>query len=791
VTGISSNYESAVGTVGSDLAGEFGSLTISANGDWTYEPNDVVDNDPAAQDVFTYTITDADGDTSEATITINLSDTKAPVAGTGTAAVDDDGLSGGNAASTAGDLDADQGDAAAAVPDESVFIGSLSGFDLGGDVPVTIDLSSNVGDTLGSEAITYAWAGNTLTASSAARGAVFKVDFETDGSGATGQYTVTLLQNVLHVDDDANDENDASVTLAIKVTDSDGSFDDTGSLAITFDDDTPVAADIEEDGNVEAYVTNLSFIVDISSSMSDNDLTLTESAIATLIQEYELFGAVNLNIVQFYENNTILSEWISSDGFTVSGYLDRDQSGTDIERGLSGMVGEYDDAPMTANKDVMYFFGDGNTYDDYEVDFIAYLPTWLDFLNSGAVDSFFAYSVNTSSVLSDISALSNSNTAATPVNIDDVGDLAEAVSGTVSTQLTGNLFTEGSNLSVSYGADDGYIDSITIGSQSTNYDANNATQQINLSGVAALAGNTLSVNFLTGDYTYTVVNQLAPSFELEIGLIDGDGDSASYDYELTISSTSAPIVLDLENDGVDYMSRDSGVVFTDEATSQSVSTAWVGQDDGLLVIDADKSGTVNESKEYVFTEWSDTAETDMEAVAEVFDTNQDGVLDANDERFDEFAVWQDADSDGVTDAGELTSLIEMGVESIALDYTADSVPGNAADGDVTIHGQSAVTWSDGSTTIAEDTSFATEALDLRDLLSNDVAGDDVSSYLNVVFDGTATVIEVSNAGQFTSGDSSGGIVDQTITLEGVDLVGSDDLATTIQNMLNNGQLNSD
>lgn len=239
------------------------------------------------------------------------------------------------------------------------------------------------------------------------------------------------------------------------------------------------------------------------------------------------------------------------------------------------------------------------------------------------------------------------------------------------------------------------------------------------------------------------------------------------------------------------MSRDSGVVFTDEATSQSVSTAWVGQDDGLLVIDADKSGTVNESKEYVFTEWSDTAETDMEAVAEVFDTNQDGVLDANDGRFDEFAVWQDTDSDGVTDAGELTSLIDMGVESIALDYTADSVPGIAADGDVTIHGQSAVTWNDGSTTIAEDASFATEALDLRDLLSNDVAGDDLSSYLNVSFDGTATVIEVSNAGQFTSGDSSGGIVDQTITVEGVDLVGSDDLATIIQNMLNNGQLNSD
>jgi hypothetical protein len=136
----------------------------------------------------------------------------------------------------------------------------------------------------------------------------------------------------------------------------------------------------------------------------------------------------------------------------------------------------------------------------------------------------------------------------------------------------------------------------------------------------------------------------------------------------------------------------------------------------MLVIDANNSGTVNEPREYVFTEWSDTAQTDMEAVAEVFDTNKDGVLDAQDEQWDQFAVWQDADSDGVTDEGELVSLSELGVESIALTYNDDSESGTAADGDVIVHGRSTVTFTDGSTTIAEDVTFAISA---GDVLSDD------------------------------------------------------------------------
>ncbi|MEP4149385.1 MAG: retention module-containing protein [Halioglobus sp.] len=86
----------------------------------------------------------------------------------------------------------------------------------------------------------------------------------------------------------------------------------------------------------------------------------------------------------------------------------------------------------------------------------------------------------------------------------------------------------------------------------------------------------------------------------------------------------------------------------------------------------------------------------------------------------------------------------------------------------------------------------TDALDLRDLLVGEEAdGADLTSFLNVSFDGANTVIEVSSSGGFAEGSDGAANVDQTITLEGVDLVGTDELSTVIQNMLESGQLITD
>ena len=56
------------------LPGSFGTLTLNADGSYSYDGNPNVVPPAGATDMFVYTITDGDGDTSTTTLTINLTD---------------------------------------------------------------------------------------------------------------------------------------------------------------------------------------------------------------------------------------------------------------------------------------------------------------------------------------------------------------------------------------------------------------------------------------------------------------------------------------------------------------------------------------------------------------------------------------------------------------------------------------------------------------------------------------------------------------------------------------------
>ncbi|WP_280551543.1 hypothetical protein, partial [Halomonas sp. 25-S5] len=290
----------------------------------------------------------------------------------------------------------------------------------------------------------------------------------------------------------------------------------------------------------------------------------------------------------------------------------------------------------------------------------------------------------------------------------------------------GNQANNVASLAITVNYDDGSFGTLTTSSISgqltavhelAGFDSGKGINSVTVESNEPSGGDGFRLNDVTvGQFVSHDPDSLDYSFTLgSLAVQDGDGDTAEQAFSVHLDGSAtgsfsvSPIALDLDGDGAEYLSRDAGVVFTDENSGESVSTAWVGADDGLLVIDANNSGTVDESREYVFTEWSDTAETDMEAVREVFDTNNNGMLDAGDEAWSQFAVWQDANSDGKTDEGELSSLYQLGVESIALDYAAVSESRTDADGDVLVHGQSQVNWMDGSVTLAEDTSFAISA----------------------------------------------------------------------------------
>ena len=56
------------------LPGSYGTLTLNADGSYSYDGNPNVVPPAGATDMFVYTITDGDGDTSTTTLTINLTD---------------------------------------------------------------------------------------------------------------------------------------------------------------------------------------------------------------------------------------------------------------------------------------------------------------------------------------------------------------------------------------------------------------------------------------------------------------------------------------------------------------------------------------------------------------------------------------------------------------------------------------------------------------------------------------------------------------------------------------------
>lgn len=152
----------------------------------------------------------------------------------------------------------------------------------------------------------------------------------------------------------------------------------------------------------------------------------------------------------------------------------------------------------------------------------------------------------------------------------------------------------------------------------------------------------------------------------------------------------SPVVIDLNNDGhIDLRPLDTSSLIAVKKpsvydwNSDGVRdvTAWVGPQDGFLALDlgADGSsgpdGLINQAKELAFTLWpteeQGSTNSDLEAVRLVFDTNQDGLLSAEDARWSEFRVWQDINQNGVSEGGELSTLDQLGIKYINLIPTPD------------------------------------------------------------------------------------------------------------------------
>jgi Ca2+-binding RTX toxin-like protein len=166
-----------------------------------------------------------------------------------------------------------------------------------------------------------------------------------------------------------------------------------------------------------------------------------------------------------------------------------------------------------------------------------------------------------------------------------------------------------------------------------------------------------------------------------------------------------PVVLDLDGDGVELVARNASHAWYDLLGDGSrVHCGWVGADDGLLAIDDDGDNEIGFGREIVFGLFTPEDDTDMEALAAVFDTNADGLLDAQDARFADFRLWQDTNGNGESDEGELKTLTEAGIASVGL--VPDKV--DYESGGNRILGFSSFTRTDASTGWVADVAFGFE-----------------------------------------------------------------------------------
>jgi hypothetical protein len=154
-----------------------------------------------------------------------------------------------------------------------------------------------------------------------------------------------------------------------------------------------------------------------------------------------------------------------------------------------------------------------------------------------------------------------------------------------------------------------------------------------------------------------------------------------------------PVALDLDGNGLDFVGLDdSNVYFDVNGDGWREHIAWTGQNDGLLVLDTEGDRVIDKPEEISFARYLLGAITDLEGL-NAFDDNDDGILDKLDARFNDFAVWQDANQNGLSEEGEVTTLAERNIDSISL--ASNGIPQTLVNGDVQLFGTGTYTTTDG------------------------------------------------------------------------------------------------
>ncbi|AZD06986.1 T1SS secreted agglutinin RTX [Pseudomonas chlororaphis] len=528
---------SAIGGLNTTINGLYGTLTLDAFGNATYHSNPNSVTVPDSQDVFVYTVRDADGDESTTTITIQI-------CGNQLRAVTDQDIT---VFEKALDLNKDGQDLAA---------GTVIGSDPGntGETATGTLVGSVTG---GSGALTYTLVGS-------ATGTYGQILLNPDG---TYRYTLTSAPKT---SPNANDgPNVLSESFTYKATDAVGNTT-TSTLQISIVDDVPQAVASERAVTALEVDSNLLLVIDVSGSMADpsgvpglSRLELAKQAISALLDKYDDMGDVKVQIVTFSSSATDKTPiWV--DVATAKSIIASLTAGggTNYDAAVAAAkLAFVTSGQIDGAQNVGYFFSDGKPNDGLEIG-TADETAWKAFLDANGIKN---YAIGLGSGVSNANLDPLAYDGSTHIDthavvVTDLNQLDSVLAGTVQgIPVTGSLLGEGG----SFGADGGFIKTLVVNGTTYTYDPDGNSNQGSLSfsggvnhgtfntldnslSIATSNGGTLVVKLDTGDYTYTSQKVTSVVLTETVGFTvsDNDGDLASSTLVVKVNPNAAPVAGD-------------------------------------------------------------------------------------------------------------------------------------------------------------------------------------------------------------------------------------------------------
>jgi len=253
-----------------------------------------------------------------------------------------------------------------------------------------------------------------------------------------------------------------------------------------------------------------------------------------------------------------------------------------------------------------------------------------------------------------------------------------------------------------------------------------ALSTTSIQGITTLQAKTLTTNLLhalsTAQAASLTSSTLAALTTAQVASLSAAGMAALTAAQVaTLKATSlrnlttagvatllaSPIVLDLNGDGVRTLGISAGVQFDLLASGNSVRSGWASPEDGLLALDRNRDGVINDGSELFGTSTAladGSKAPDGYVALRELDSNQDSAISSADAAFADLRVWVDANGDGASGAGELKSLDALGITRIEL----QSAAGTDTDNGNLLGLVSSYETSDGATHAAADVWFAVD-----------------------------------------------------------------------------------